>query len=356
MEKLPRKYFERLVENSLDIVVATDRHGKVVFYSDGGRKSLGYAREEVLDRHVVAFYPSEEEARKVMEAMRGDPGGRIMNFETIFVAKNGEHVPVSITGAIIHDDGGAEIGSIGFAKDLREIRRKDQLATLGEIAVGLSHEINNPLTVIWNNLELISKALSGKPAEDEVSRRIGTIRTEVDRIRMRIEAVELMARTGVYASKEYLRGAQMIDLVAASAENARAGESAPAADLRGLRVLVVDDDPSVTESLREILGADGCEVKTAGSAEEALEDIDDARYDLILSDVVMPNMDGYDLFLKVRESCPDTAMILMTGYYYDKDHIIKRSKLEGLKGSVFKKPLNPDHLRTVIASVCHRTG
>jgi CheY-like chemotaxis protein len=66
-------------------------------------------------------------------------------------------------------------------------------------------------------------------------------------------------------------------------------------------------------------------------------------------------MDGYDLYLKLKEANPDTAVILMTAYYYDKDHIIKRSKMEGLQGSVFKKPINPDHLKKVIAQACHRT-
>jgi len=289
-----------------------------------------------------------------MRAMRDDPDGRIMNFETIFVAKNGEHVPVAITGAIIHDEADAEIGSIGFAKDLREIRRKDQLATLGEIAVGLSHEVNNPLTVIWNNLELIKTALKNHPADKDVTPSLQAIRTEVERIRMRIDAVDLMARSGVYASKEYLRGAQMIDLVATRKGKAETGNPASAPGLRGLRILVVDDDENVTSTLKEILVSDGCDVSTAGSGDEALERLSGARYDLVLSDVVMPGIDGYDLLMKVKKAHPDTAMILMTAYYYDKDHIIKRSKLEGLRGSVFKKPINPEHLKKIIAEACHR--
>jgi PAS domain S-box-containing protein len=356
MGKVPRKYFERLVENSLDIVVATDTHGQVIFYNDGAMKSLGYAKDEVHNRAVSTFYPSLEEARKVMKAMRDDPEGRIVNYETIFVAKNGEHIPVAITGAIIYDDKNEEIGTIGFAKDIREIRRKDQLATLAEIAVGLSHEINNPLTVIWNNLELIRTECKNEPGWGKGEARLEVIRTEIERIRLRIETVELMARSGIYASREYLRGAQMIDLVATQKGRKAAPVAGAEPELKGLRILVVDDDPSVTASLNEILKHQGCEVRTAGSGEEALKLVADHRFDLVLSDVVMPNMDGYDLYLKLREASPDTSVILMTAYYYDKDHIIKRSKMEGLQGSVFKKPINPDHLKRVIAEACHRTS
>ncbi|MDP3937462.1 MAG: response regulator [Deltaproteobacteria bacterium] len=351
MDRVPLKYVDRLLESSLDIVVATDADGKVIFYSDGVRKTLGYARDPVRNQPVTNFYPSLEEARKVMRAMRDDPDGRIMNFESVFVAKDGKQVPVSITGAIIYDTDGTEIGSIGFAKDLREIRRKDQLATLGEIAVGLSHEINNPLTVIWNNLEIIRSALKGDAAR-MVEDNLVAIRTEVERIRMRIETVELMARTGVYASKEYLRGAQMIDLVASHRGAQWDQEDKTGHNLKGLRILVVDDDESVTSSIMQILRSEGCEVTTAGSGEQAIERCKEAVFDLVLSDVVMPGMDGYDLYLELKAANPSMAMILMTAYYYDKDHIIKRSKLEGLEGSVFKKPINPDHLKKVITKAC----
>ena len=95
--------------------------------------------------------------------------GQVKNFETELVAKNGEHIPVAISGSMIYDEIGHELGSIGFLKDLREIRRRDQLATLGELAVGLAHRINNPLEVIFNNLEVLSKHLAQVlPDEDHV--------------------------------------------------------------------------------------------------------------------------------------------------------------------------------------------
>ena len=149
--RLPLIYFEKLLENSPDIVVAVDRHGTIIFYNDGARSILGYTPEEVLGEHVARLYPNVEEARKVMLAMRAgydDVRGQVRNFETIFVTKSGDRFPVAISGSIIYDEARLEMGSIGFAKDLREIRRHDQLMTLAEVAVGLAHEVNNPLEVI----------------------------------------------------------------------------------------------------------------------------------------------------------------------------------------------------------------
>jgi len=356
MAKVPKKYFEKLVENSLDIVIATDTHGRVIFYNDGAKKSLGYSREKAVGKHVTSFYPDVEEARKVMRAMRADPQGRCVNFETTFVAKNGEHIPVAITGAIICNDRREEIGTIGFAKDIREIRRKDQLATLGEIAIGLSHEINNPLTSIVTNLALVRGRLDDDPAHAGDLAQIDAIQEGVARIQARIDSIEQMARSGTYASREYLRGAQMIDLADRAEEPLASPVAAPGPTLSGLRILVVDDDAAVTASLEELLSREGCRVRTAADGEEAIRRLVEGPWDLVLSDVVMPNMDGYDLFQKVKTLRPDTAVILMTAYYHDQDHIIKRSRLKGLEGSVFKKPINPDHLKKVIARACKRAA
>jgi len=161
VSRLPAIYFEKLLENSPDIVVAVDRKGVIIFYNDGARSTLGYSPEEVLGQHVTRLYPDKSEARKVMAAMRdgygADVKGQVRNFETVFVAKSGALLPVAISGSVIQTDAGEELGSIGFAKDLGAIRRHDRLATLGEVAIGVAHEINNPLEVIVNNLNLVEK-------------------------------------------------------------------------------------------------------------------------------------------------------------------------------------------------------
>ena len=51
---------------------------------------------------------------------------------------------------------------------------------------------------------------------------------------------------------------------------------------------------------------------------------------------------------QVKEEIPDLPVILMTAYYYDKDHIIKRSRLRGVEGAIFKKPVNPEKLRAML--------
>src|SRR5438445_3910738 len=120
VSRLPSIYFEKLLERSPDIVRAVDRQRTITFYNDGARQTLGYTPDEVLGQHVTRLYPDRAAARKVMAAMRQGK-----NCETTFVTKNGVSIPVLIAGSIIRDTEGHELGSIRFAKDLREIRRHD---------------------------------------------------------------------------------------------------------------------------------------------------------------------------------------------------------------------------------------
>lgn len=337
---------ELLIARSPDIVVGTDRRGIVVYYNDGAKRILGYGPEEVLGTFVGRLYPSVEEAKRVMDAMRS-PGyggtGVAANLETTFVSRSGEHIPVAISGAVLHDDAGAEDGTIGFAKDLREILRNDKLATLGEVAIGLSHEINNPLAVIVNQVELLERDLEKRLGDEDCSvehERIDAIRREIARVTEILERLGQMVRDERYETVGYTGSARMVDLRRRSAE-------VMARDPRfeGLRVLVVDDDLGISKSLAEILTSWGCTVETAGDGQEALTRLRDGHFQLVLTDVVMPKMDGYELYREIQVRHPELPVLMMTAFHYDRDHIIKRSRLLGLGGVIFKKPVDPVRLR-----------
>jgi PAS domain S-box-containing protein len=357
--RLPAIYFEKLLENSPDIVVAVDRRGVIIFYNDGARSMLGYSPDEVLGQHVTRLYPDLAEARKVMTAMRegygADAQGQVRNFETTFVAKSGVRLPVAISGSVIHTATGDELGSIGFAKDLREIRRHDRLVTLGQVAVGVAHEINNPLEVIVNNLNLVEKHVARVSSDEDFlieSERFESTYGAIGRIQHIVTKLHELAQGTEYSTREYLPGTQMTDLggglpAAAGPPSAmRDGVRDP--ELVGVRILVVDDDLGVCQSLRDLLTQEGCDVLVATGGREGLAKLDTEAVDLVLSDVVMPDVDGYELFQEIRARHPGLPVVLMTAFHFDKDHVIKRSKLAGLDDVVYKKPIDPQKLRTII--------
>jgi len=342
--QFPPNYLEQLIESSPDIVVAVDRTGTIVFYNDGAERTLGYGAKEVLGRSVQMIYPTVDEAKRVMQAMRanefGGPG-KIKNFETSFVDRWGVLLPVAISGAILSNDAGLEIGSIGFAKDIRDIRRKDRLATLGEVTVAVCHEINNPLEVITNQIELLDHFVQQVAVDSRAlieEERIDAIRREIQRIQSIIDKLVSMSKGSTYETTEYHDGTRM----AALGPSPR-----PTCCLAGLRLLVVDDDLGVCRSVRDLLAEEGAEVLTASNGLEALRVFDASPVDAIVSDVVMPDLDGYDLYMEIKKR-GDTPVLLMTGFHHDVDHVIKRSRVEGLQGVLFKKPVDPVRLKTMI--------
>jgi len=352
---LTREMLERLTDRSTDIVVATDRKGRVVYYNDGASKSLGYDSEELLGCFVGLLYPSVEEARRVAAAMRDDEHGGpgiVEALRTTFVAKSQEEIPVAISGTLLYGEDGEESGTIGYAKDLREILHKDQLATLGEVAIGLSHEINNPLAVVLNQLEMLEAEISQLAGERDCSvenERLDAIRREVARISDVLDRLGEMVQTETYETINYVGPSRMIDLRRSETRTSGTDER-----LRGLRILVVDDDRGICHSLKEILEASDCVVETACDGVEALHCLEAGHFDLMLSDVVMPNMDGHQLYLRVQEKHPELPVLMMTAFHYDKDHIIKRSRMKGLEGVIFKKPVDPTRLRQVIAETVRK--
>jgi CheY-like chemotaxis protein len=177
------------------------------------------------------------------------------------------------------------------------------------------------------------------------------MKRELRRIQGIVERVGEIAASGAYGTKEYLPGRLMTDL--GLPHEVREEIRLPSSEstnhhLSGKTILVVDDDPDVCASMADILGAEGCRIITTRSGIEALRYLQRMSVDLVLTDVMMPDMDGYALFREIRTIQPDLPVVLMTAYYYDKDHVIKRSKADGLQDVIFKKPINPGRLLELI--------
>ena len=109
-----------------------------------------------------------------------------------------------------------------------------------------------------------------------------------------------------------------------------------------LRALVVDDESSVLEAVRAILEIEGLDVTTTISSVDAVEMVRKNGYDLIISDLKMPVMDGLQFYDKVREIESDSIFIIITAYG------TIPSAVDAVKKGVYDyipKPFTPDEVR-----------
>src|SRR4029450_4943269 len=86
--------------------------------------------------------------------------------------------------------------------------------------------------------------------------------------------------------------------------------------MKNARVLIVDDDPDLLQALSEALHLrmQRGTIETAESAHIALERLATCEFDAIVADIKMPGMDGLELLARIRQLCPDTPTLLITGH------------------------------------------
>ena len=106
----------------------------------------------------------------------------------------------------------------------------------------------------------------------------------------------------------------MIDLPAAVVEKSVEVVETIATDVAPLRILVVDDELPVRETLAEMLTAVRHEVELAGSGQEALQKMRQRAFDFVFTDLAMPEMDGWETARAIRKHWPDVKIVLVTGY------------------------------------------
>jgi CheY-like chemotaxis protein len=134
----------------------------------------------------------------------------------------------------------------------------------------------------------------------------------------------------------------------------RHGERRPA--LAGRRILVADADDQVRAAAHALLERYGCIVETARDGAEAASLVRTGggdAYDVIIADIRLPDMSGYQLLLKLQEILEAVPLVLMTGFGYDPGHSIVKARQAGVDLVLFK-PFRVDQLLDTVEKAVSR--
>ncbi|HOE54882.1 MAG: response regulator [Candidatus Cloacimonadota bacterium] len=116
-------------------------------------------------------------------------------------------------------------------------------------------------------------------------------------------------------------------------------------------ICIVDDEEDLVENLKIELEAirPNWKIITFSEGMKAIQEIVKGNVDLVVTDIAMPDMDGYELFWRIKDYNEKIPVIMMTGFGYDPNHVLVRAKVDGLK-DVLYKPFETEKLVELIES------
>ena len=228
-----------------------------------------------------------------------------------------------------------------------------QLNAFSEDDVKFIEMFGREIAAALHTLQLLSaeKRTSASQSIEAVNREVampvdeilGTAATVLDRyIGHDPDLVEKLKRI-LGAARTIKQSIQKIgeDLTANPTAGKPDESAAPA--IKGMRLLVVDNDERVRRSAHNILGRFGCIVETARDGQEALTMARLGTYDCILADIRLSDIGGYEIYCRIKQTQPQAKVILMSSYGYDPSHAIVKARQDGLKHILFK-PFRVDQL------------
>ena len=152
-------YLQGVLNDSQDMIITTDREGRLVKYSKGGERILGYRADEIIGCKVSEFYVNKDERSNILKTLHEK--GAVYNYETKLLKKDGSPVDISLTISVLRDKTGCIIGTVGISKDITEEKRlREELKKKNEELEELTENLEDKVFERTKELEKINRELS----------------------------------------------------------------------------------------------------------------------------------------------------------------------------------------------------
>ena len=185
----------QILEHSKFAVTLVDLEGKLTLFNRAAERLTGYSRDEVMGQSVNIFYPSADDLQKMLDVVFSE--GKLEDFETRLLNKEGEKIPISIFISLLHDPSGNPVGSLGITMDLRERHRLEadlrQAKNRADFYTDLlCHDIRNYDQTILGYLDMLLSGMLGEIPEEQ-ARILMICQRQAKRMNNLIERVQTLS-------------------------------------------------------------------------------------------------------------------------------------------------------------------
>ncbi len=126
-----------------------------------------------------------------------------------------------------------------------------------------------------------------------------------------------------------------------------AGDRERLEERRNLRIIVIDDEQLIAETVEEILNHEGFDARAVSASAGAIQLAGEWQPDIVLSDVIMPGLNGIETAIRIRELAPQCRIILFSGQAATVD-LLEKARRQGHHFEILAKPIKPEQLVSVI--------
>ncbi len=208
---------------------------------------------------------------------------------------------------------------VAGAMNILDLLVVERWTTNQQITQNVMGELGAPLADLATQVKALRESRTG---DEGLTAQLDDLSRNLERVRSRLQTCTSGPRTILGAEQE-LRKQERDPLVT------------------GRRILIADDEPAIRDTLAELLTQKGADVTACATGGETIAALEQSRnegrlYDVVISDIRMPDRNGYEVYRRAKELDANLPVILMTGFGYDPHHCIVRASQEGLQSFLFK--------------------
>jgi len=213
-------YLMSVFQSSPVALISLDSRLRIMLFNRAAQELTGFQGHEVFGSRVSRII-DRGRLHEILDTFKDSSRVSTDGYITKIRGKNGRNVPVRIKISPLFGPDKHLMGVLVIATDLREIKRfqtklleAERLAAITETAIGINHEINNPLCAILGNTQLL--LMEKDKLDPKIIKRLKSIEKEITRIH---EVAERLARISRPVLKEYVGGKLMLDVECSEVEN-----------------------------------------------------------------------------------------------------------------------------------------